>query len=280
MTPPPEAMKGGRGVSSVLVIVIAIVTFLAGLGLGGVLLGPYFAPPARPTLLLGTNTPFPPFETRNSTTNVLEGFDIDLIQAIVTRAGYAYEWRDFRDFTALLAAVAAEGVDVAVGAITMNGAPGMLRNQSLDFTDPYFEADQSVLKRASDTRTFCAAADCTAAELDLATYRVGVQLITTSEFWVADNLPNVTVTALPSVSDVLLALGAGNVDFVVIDKPAGEGIAAAQPQFRVAGTIQTDELYGFAVPNNDPLNVIEKFNTALAAIRSDGTYAALIAKWF
>jgi polar amino acid transport system substrate-binding protein len=291
--PPVEAMRGAKGgVSAVVTIVVAVVTFLGGLGVGAFVLAPQPAAAApscatpgaagvnETTLLLGTNTPFPPFESRTATGG-LQGFDIDLIQEMVRRANYACEWVDFRDFTALLAAVSAGGVNIAVGAITMNGQTGANRNMTLDFTNPYFEADQGILKKTSDTRNFCAAADCTAAELDQTSYRVGVQQITTSEFYIDDNLPNVTKVALPSVSDVLLALDAGNVDFVVIDKPAADGIAAANPsRYTVEGTIQTDELYGFAVADGDPLGLISKLNPALAGIRSDGTYDRFIDQWF
>ncbi|OGS45611.1 MAG: hypothetical protein A3K66_07875 [Euryarchaeota archaeon RBG_16_67_27] len=261
---------------------IAVITFVAGFGVGSYLFPQTPAPgPEKEVLLLGTNTPFPPFESRNTTSGNLEGFDIDLIQTMVTRAGYAYEWRDFRDFTALLAATAAEGVDIAIGAITMNGATGTLRNQTLDFTDPYYEADQGVLKLTADATDYCPTAnDCTATDLNDAAYTVAVQDITTSLYWAEAELPDVTLVVLPSVSQVLQALSAGNVDFVVIDHPAAVGIAGANPAFTVEGTIQTDELYGFAVPNNDPKNIVEKLNTALAAIRTDGTYDTLVAKWF
>jgi ABC-type amino acid transport substrate-binding protein len=270
-------MRGARrGVSAIVTIVLAVVTFLGGLGIGAFVLAP--APAAQAKLLLGTNTPFPPFEYYEGT--ALVGFDIELIQGMVTRAGYAYEWRDFTDFTALLLAVSAEGVDVGIGAITMNGATGAARNDSLDFTNPYYEADQAILKQASDATDYCAAADCTAAELDDAAYRVGVQDITTSYYWILDNLPNVTVEKYPSVTQVLQSLDAGSVDFVVIDKPAAQGIAAGNPSFVVEGTIQTDELYGFAVADGDPSGLVPKLNAALTAMRADGTYQALLDKYF
>jgi len=276
--PPADAMRGAKGVSTVVVLIIAIVVFLGGLGVGAFFLAPT-PPPAREKLLLGTNTPFPPFEYYDANDNLV-GFDIELIQAMVTRAGYAYEWRDFTDFIALLLATSAEGVDVAIGAITMNGAVGAQRNNSLDFTNPYYEADQGVLRKASDTRNFCAAADCTAAELDSSQYTVAVQDITTSFYWVSDNLPNVTVQSYPSVTQVLQVLDAGSVDFVVIDRPAADGIVASNPNFAVEGTIQTDELYGFAVPNGDPKALVSKLNTALAGMISDGTFNQIRDKYF
>ena len=276
--PPTEAMRKGKGVSSIIAIVIAVITFVAGLGVGALFLAPA-PPPAAPKLLLGTNTPFPPFEYYDQNDRLV-GFDIELIQTLVTRAGYSYEWRDFTDFTALLLAVSASGVDIAIGAITIRAD----RNASLDFTNTYYESDQGVLKLATNTANYCAAADCTVTELNKTNLVIGVQEITTSEFWVEDNLPAVVdsknLKLFPGVTQVLQALTAGSVDIVVIDKPAADGIAAGNSAFTVEGTIQTNELYGFAVANKDPKGLVPKLNAQLAAVKADGTYAALLDKYF
>src|SRR2546428_7534011 len=85
--PPAEAIRGAKGVSIVIVAVVAVILFVAGVGDGWLV----FSPPAKRVskLFLGTNTPFPPFEARNATTDALEGFDIDLVQTTVQRGrGY------------------------------------------------------------------------------------------------------------------------------------------------------------------------------------------------
>ncbi|HEV8594298.1 MAG TPA: transporter substrate-binding domain-containing protein [Thermoplasmata archaeon] len=264
-----------------LVIVIAIIAGLAGYYAGGGFRGPTTpGPPAR--LIVGTNTPFPPFEFRNATTDVIEGFDIDLIGEVLDRIGYtSTEWDlfDFRDFGALLAAVGVNSVNIAVSAITMNGGIGASRNGTMDFTSSYYESDQGVLQRTGDATNYCADdANCTAAELD--GLNVAVQAGTSSEYWVADNLPTANVQTFPDVTLVLQALQTSAVDIVVIDKPAADGIVAGNPQFSTSGTIQTNELYSFAVANNDPYHLVPLMNNALAQIRSDGTYDTLVAKWF
>ena len=66
--PPPEARRAGvgKGIFAVIVIVVAVLA----LG-GGLALGPLVFPPAAqvPTLVVGTNIPFPPFEDYNTTTS-------------------------------------------------------------------------------------------------------------------------------------------------------------------------------------------------------------------
>ena len=267
------------------VLVLVIIALLVGVGIGRYVLAPSGGGATPSKLIVGTNTPFPPFESRNSTTDTIEGFDIDLITAVLNRSGYApgsWDLYDFRDFSALLAAVGLGRVDVAVSAITMNGGIGAARNATMSFTSPYYESDQGVLKRRSDATVYCADANnCLASELNQTGLKVGAQSATSSEFWAEDNLPAVTLSLFPDVTQVLQALQTNAVDIVVIDHPAAVGIVAANPnRFAIGGTIQTNELYAFAVAHADPLGLLPKMNAALAAMKSDGTYDQLIAKWF
>jgi ABC-type amino acid transport substrate-binding protein len=285
--PPMDAMRGSRGVSTVIVIVVAIVTFVAGVGLGAFVLAPAPARTAPTTIFLGTNTPFPPFEFRNSTTDQLQGFDIEMIETILTRAGYTAsqrQWTDFRDFQPLLTAVAAGRIDIGVGAITLSGSTGASRNNTLSFSNSYFLSNQGILKNAADATRYCAAANCTVAELNKTTLLVGVQAITTSEFWVEDNLKAVTgnnnLKIYPDVTQVLTALQNHVVDIVVIDKPAADGISKRNPAFVVGGAIITNELYGFCVQKGDPLGLLSKINAQLASMKADGTYNTILNKWF
>ena len=223
-------MRGAKGVSAVVAVIVAVVTFVAGVGIGIYVLAP--APAAGPPrLVLGTNTPFPPFEYyTNTTPQKLIGFDVELIQTLVTRIGYTYEWRDYQDFTALLASVAANGTDIAIGAITMNGVPGATRNESMKFTDSYYLSNQGVLAKTSDSTTYCGTDNiCTPQELDVTGRHVAVQDLTISLYWAQDNLANVTLGVYGSVVQVLQSLSSGSADIVIIDKPAADGIAASNP---------------------------------------------------
>lgn len=279
--PPPEAMRGiSKTVFVATVVVVAVIAFVGGMGAYPVIY-PAKAPPAGTPgtpLVIGTNTPFPPFESVVNGTVV--GFDIDLLTTALQRLNKTYVIRDFRDFGALLSAVEFQGVDIAASAITSSGAPGALRNQTMSFSDPYFESDQAVLVRKNNNNVQCDPdpAGCSAA--NLANFTVAVQTGTTSEFWVGDNLPNATVSKFSDVTQVLNALQTSSVDIVVIDKPAGEGIVAGNNQFKVAGTIQTNELYSFAVAKGDPEGLLPGLNAQLAAMKTDGTYNQILDKWF
>src|SRR5437667_9510286 len=79
--PPPEARRAGvgKGIFAVVVVVVAILAFV-----GGLALGPVVFPPAAqvPTLVVGTNIPFPPFEDYNTTPSTFFGFDIAISERI------------------------------------------------------------------------------------------------------------------------------------------------------------------------------------------------------
>jgi polar amino acid transport system substrate-binding protein len=275
--PPPEAVRGGRPFSNVVVIAIAVLMFMAGVGVGWIVFSP---PPERPVeLKIATNTPFPPFEFYED--GNLVGFDIEMITEIMNRTGHQFRILDFPDFASMLLSIEGGAADIGVGALTMNLETGAQRNETMDFTIPYFEADQGVLKRLNDATNYCADAnDCTATDLNVTGLRIAVQDSTTSKFWLDDNAPAATVTVFPTVSQVLAELSAARVHLVLIDKPAADGIVLQMTDLALAGVVQTNELYGFAVPNNDPRGLVPQMNQALQAMMQDGTYDRLFEKWF
>ena len=280
--PPLEAVRGGVGktVFAVAVIVVAIVAFLAGLGLGNVIYG---VKPPKQFLLVGTNVPFAPFENFNTSSGEFEGFDIEIARLIAQEAGRTLVIRQFADFQALLTAVGQGGVDMAASAITMSGTSGAARNATMDFSNPYYNANQGVLAQASDP--FTCSGECAPSEL--APLTIGVQLGTTSEAWVDDNVaplmanPSTQIVRFTLVDTEIAALKQGALDVVVIDLGPAESFAGGTgSNLKVAGEITTNELYGFAVPNGDPDGLVAIINRVLARIIADGTYDQLIQTWF
>jgi len=268
-----------------LVIVFLAIGFVA----GGYMGAPYFGwekpktTTPKTNIVVGTNTPFPPMEFRDTTSGALVGLDIDLMNEIGKRNDWNIIWQDFQDWDALLAAIKFRGVDIGASSITMSGSVGADRNASFDFSNPYYESDQAILVKVGSTAVDCAAAQCTADEL--ANHTVAVQTLTTSYWWIMAELVDTAKTPASMVSDfgdlnsVIQELVNNNVEWVLVDKPIAENLVAGNAQLRIEGTIETNELYGFAVADGDPNHLIPKINTALAAMKSDGTYAAIMQKW-
>ena len=240
---------------------------------------------AKPTyLVVGTNIPFPPFEDYNYTTGAYFGFDIDLAGMFANATGRMMVIQNYADFSVLLKAVGIGGVDMAASAITESGTVGAMRNASMTFSMPYYNANQAVLVQSSSTLA-CPSNVCT--QQQLKTLTVGVQSGTTSQSWADTYLaPNMTNPAkqyqkFTTVDTEISALRAGALDAVIIDQGPATAIAGSSSgALKVAGTIITGELYGFAVAHGDPEGLIPIMNSVLATAMADGTYNTLLHKWF
>jgi len=278
---PPAAAMRGKGVSSVIVIVVAVITFLAGLGVGSVFLGAR-APPAKTILVVAVQVPFPPFADFNKTSGEFEGFEMDIVKLIAAELNLTPVYRQFSNFPALLAETGTGGVDMASASITITAA----RNATMDFSDTYYIADQGVLVQSSSTLV-CPSNDCTNSPQTLKDSIIGVQQGTTSFIWVNSTVkplmsdPANQIKVFAQVPEVLTALRQGVVDVVIMDLPVVTAYANAPSSgLKVVGKILTNELYGFAVANNDPQGLVPVINAVLSRIRASGDYDDLITKWF
>lgn len=74
-------------------------------------------------------------------------------------------------------------------------------------------------------------------------------------------------------------VGIGRADAAVTGKPAAYQFVKTRSGFRVLDKQLTTEAYGIAVRKDEP-QLKAAFNTALAKIKADGTYAAIVKKWF
>lgn len=282
--PPTEAVRKGmsKTLLAVIVVVVAILAFVGGIGMGNLLYAP--KPTTSPFLVVGTNIPFPPFEDYNYTTGKYVGFDIDMSQMIANAAGRQLVIQNFADFSVLLTTVGKGGVDMAASAITQSGTTGAQRNSTMSFSVPYYDANQAVLVKSASTIT-CASNVCTAPMLK--NYTVGVQTGTTSESWVDDNLADLMannatqIKRFTTVDLEIAALNAGSIDLVIIDAGPANAIAAGSAgALKVTGSIITGELYGFAVAHNDPEGLLPVINKVINDSKANGTYQTLITKWF
>ncbi|MFW5918817.1 MAG: basic amino acid ABC transporter substrate-binding protein [Halanaeroarchaeum sp.] len=219
----------------------------------------------------GTAPGFPPFEMKEG--GELVGFDIDLLEAVVEETDYTIdEWEEF-EFESLIPALNNDNIDVIAAAMTINDE----RDESIDFSDPYYSADQSILV-AED-------GDFRPESLeDLSDRPVGAQSGTTGEGVVDDELIEagyITEGQYNSYGNYVLAvedLINGNIDAVVLDTPVAETFAADRP-VTVAFEYETGENYGFGIGDGES-ELQTALNDGLQTIRDDGTYQDITATWF
>ena len=155
------------------------------------------------TLTVGSDVPYPPFEQGRAPD--YEGFDIELINAIAEKLDLETEIKD-TPFDTIFRDLAQDKFDAVISGSTITDE----RERVIDFSDPYFLAEQSILvQEDSDIQT----------EADLENKLIGVQKGTTGEAYVKDNIDARSVRSYGEVDDAFNALSAGQVEAVVFDLP-------------------------------------------------------------
>src|SRR5918999_2631386 len=97
-------------------------------------------------LTVGSDIPFPPFEFREG--GELTGFDVVLVEEMADRLGLRVRWVDTA-FDTIFTQLAAGRYDMVASATTITEE----RSRQVDFTDPYYAAQQSVVFNARQTPT-------------------------------------------------------------------------------------------------------------------------------
>jgi polar amino acid transport system substrate-binding protein len=215
------------------------------------------------TLLVGTDTPFPPFEIGQPPN--ISGYDIDVMNAVAEQLGLTPEYQD-TSFDTIFRDVASGQFDIAAAASTIT--PG--RQKTVDFSDPYYEAQQALLVPEG---TDIASVD------DLSGKIVGAQDGTTGETYANDETDASEVRGFPEGPDATSALITGQVEAVIIDQPVAVDAVEKQGGVEIAQEIPTHELYGYAMSKDNP-DLVEAVNQALQALKDDGTIADLYQQYF
>ncbi len=228
----------------------------------------------KKVLIVGTNAEFPPFEYVGDDGEV-DGFDIGLIKAIADKMDMDIQIQNM-EFNSLVSAIGNK-IDVAIAGMTIDEE----RSLTVDFSDPYYEAAQYVIV-LKDSELAVAANDGNVSEADLENKVIGVQLGTTGDLGV-EKIAGATPQQYNKGVDAVNDLINGRVEAVVIDKdPALVFESKFQDQLiALDGALfgfEEKEYYGIAFPKDSEL--IDDVNKALAEIKEDGTFDALVEEYF
>ena len=214
-------------------------------------------------LQVATDATFPPMEfTENGART---GFDVDIMNALAKAMGKQVQWTDI-DFKGLIPGLVARRFDVAISAIYITDE----RAKVVDFTEPYYAGGLvALVKSDSPIKTLA----------DLNGKKVSVQVGTKSVNFLRDNYPQVTRIEVEKNQEMFDLVGIGRADAAVTGKPAAFQLARTRGGFRVLDKQLTTEQYGIAVRKDEP-GLKAALNAALEKIKADGTYAAIVHKWF
>lgn len=218
------------------------------------------------TLLVCTDAPYSPFENVDDEGNVSDGFDVELVEAIGEELGLTVEWT-IQPFDGIWLAPAAGTCDLVASAMTITDE----RAEQALFSDPYYDADQSLLVPAGSG---FATLD------DLVGEDVAVQTGTTGEAYAQENAPEgVNIVSFDEPAAMFLALEGGDVSAILQDLPVNAERAQQDDSFELADTFPTGEQYGFATSQENTA-LMDAINDGLAAVRDSGTYDELFEQYF
>lgn len=222
----------------------------------------------KPVLRAVTDPSFVPFEMMDRESGEMVGFDMDILREVAVRAGFDYRLQTM-SFNGIIPALQTGSVDIALAGITITAK----RERIVDFSAPYYDSGLRLLIPVTDEQT--AAVD------DLSGKRVACKIGSTSYDFLHKRIgERAEIVPYPDSADMYMALMAGSVDAVLYDAPNVGYFAQTRGRGRVktVGPLYEGQQYGIALVEGSPWR--GKVNAALAAMREDGSYAAIYEKWF
>ena len=219
-------------------------------------------------LTVCSDMPYEPFEFQNEDGET-EGFDYDVVSAMGEQLGVEVEFVT-TPFDGIIAALQAGNCDMIASAMTITDE----RAEQVNFTEPYFDADQSLLVLKENEEKFATLEDLTDSS-------IGVQSGTTGATYAAENQPEGSeIKEFATGAEMFPALVSGDIDAALQDLPVNAYRATTAPdEFVVTETFTTGEQYGFAVAKENTA-LLTALDAALAASKEDGTYDAAYVTWF
>ena len=227
------------------------------------------APAPAKVYVVGTDAAYAPFESQNEKGEIV-GFDIEVVQAAAAKAGIQVKFVN-TPWEGIFNTLQQGDRDMVVSAVTITDE----RKQTMDFSDPYFDAAQLIAVKESSKVTKFA---------DLKKLKVGVQTGTTGDEAVSKLLgkTSTSIKRFESTPLALKELESGGVDAVVADNGVIAHYVANNPggKFKTVSDKEfVPEQYGIAVKKGNA-ELLAKINQGLEGIKADGTYAAIYAKYF
>lgn len=230
---------------------------------------------ADATLKYGVEALYPPFESKNAQ-GQLEGFDIDVGNAICAAANLKCEWVE-NSFDGLIPALQARKFDAINSAMNVTEK----RRQAIDFTNIIYRVPSKLIAKKGSG--LLPDAD------NLKGKQIGVLQGSIQEtFALAHWAPKgVNVVSYQDQSQVYLDLSSGRLDGTLVLAPAGQtgflnGAEGKDYQF-VGDAVRDDKILGSGIAyglRKGDTATAEKLNAAIVKVQQEGLVKKLGQKYF
>jgi len=215
-------------------------------------------------LKVAIDATYPPFEQANWIGQV-EGFSVDLMNAIAAKAGLDIEYVNI-GYEKVLAGVASCQYDIGCSSISITEE----RKKVMFFSDPINSGGQVIVVRKDN-------ADIKGKD-DLSGKTVAAQTASTSALE-ASQIAKVKLKTYALITDVFKNVVSGQCDAAIADNEVSAFFIAQNPdKAKIVGPQLTNEVDGIAVCKKNE-SLLPKINAALKELKDDGTLDKLRAKW-
>jgi polar amino acid transport system substrate-binding protein len=220
-------------------------------------------------LSVATDATYPPFESVDEATDTIVGFEVDLVNAICDIVNCAATYTNTA-WDGIFVALQAGEYDMVMGGASITAE----REEVMDFTQPFMTVNQSIVVRTEDEgitlEEFQAASDKKLGTIANTTNAdLGIELFGRDRVALYDTFPATS-----------LALLNGDIDGILIDNTAGDGLIqanAGQMVIAIEDLTSGDPL-GFVFQEGS--EYVDAFDYALTQLTEDGTLEELLTKWF
>ncbi len=200
------------------------------------------------------------------------GFDIELTERFAAFLNKELKFVDM-EFGSLIAAVSTKKIDMIASTLMITEE----RQKQIDFSDEYMRLGASifVLKKniAKTPQGKLRTLD------DVSDKTIGVYAGTIHDAFVENKFPQAIIKRYNGPADIILSLKTNKIDVAFVDLASAKVQLKSNPDIGILTeeALSLPVAYGF---NKNYPELREKFNGYLKKAKADGTYDAMIKRWF
>ncbi|HJA35374.1 MAG TPA: transporter substrate-binding domain-containing protein [Firmicutes bacterium] len=215
----------------------------------------------KDTLVLGTSADFAPYEYHKMIDgkDTILGFDVALARQIAEDMGKELVIKDM-EFGNLITELNNGTVDLLAAGLS----PTEERKQQVDFSEPYYFGEQSIIIREEDADKYKSADDFEGAS-------IAAQVNSIQEGIVKEQFPKANLVSLPKLPDEIMSLTTGKVDGVVVEVAVAEGFIAQNPGLMIADIEVPYDATGSCIAvKKGNTELLEQINKTIAEVKENG----------
>lgn len=226
---------------------------------------------AKGEIVMGLDDTFAPMGFRDASGNLV-GFDVELAEEVSARIGIPFKFQAI-DWSLKEAELNAGNIDVIWNGYTITPE----RQEKVAFTEAYLENSQ-IIVTLSDSPVN-SKADLAGGSVALQKESSALDAVEAEPDFVA--ALGEELVQFDTNNEAFMDLEAKRVDAIVVDEVLARYYMKqrGEEKYKVLEDNFGDELYGIGVRKGD-VTLLEKIDTAMRDMKSDGSYDAIYAKWF